>query len=51
MKKDGILANLIEALKAPKSITYNVYITDKHDFPTFDINGDVDDPYDYFKPF
>ena len=56
MKKTSALARIIDAIRTPKTITYNIYI-DKHDVPTLGTpikaqpKADTSEAYDYFKPF
>ena len=56
MKKTSALARIIEAIRTPKTITYNIYI-DKHDVSTLGTpikaqpKADTSEVYDYFKPF
>lgn len=53
MKKTSALARIIDAIRTPKTITYNIYI-DKHDVPTLGTPIKAQpkaEVYDYFKPF
>ena len=56
MKKTSALARIIDAIRTPKTITYNIYV-DQSPAPTLGtpITGqprsDASEVYDYFKPF
>ncbi len=56
MKKTSTLARIIDAIRTPKTITYNIYVDQSH-APTLGTpikeqpKVDTAEVYDYFKPF
>ena len=56
MKKTSTLARIIDAIRTPKTITYNIYVDQCH-APTLGTpikeqpKVDTSEVYDYFKPF